>query len=68
MTCSSGKYRCGRVFGCLDFGCSVSDFGARQRERIVTANAAIVYSIVHSPLRINPIFIVLFKPILDPAA
>jgi hypothetical protein len=39
-----------------------------QREWMVTANAAIVPSIDHSPLRINLIFIVLFKPILDPAA
>jgi hypothetical protein len=37
-------------------------------ERKVTAIAAIVRSIEHSPWQINPIFIVLFKPILDPAA
>jgi len=39
-----------------------------QHEWMVTAMAAIVHSIDHSPLRINLIFIVLFKPILDPAA
>jgi hypothetical protein len=40
----------------------------QQHEWMVTANAAIVHSIDHSPWRINLIFIVLFKPILDPAA
>jgi hypothetical protein len=37
-------------------------------ESSVTLNARIVPPIDHSPLQINRIFIVLFKPILDPAA
>jgi hypothetical protein len=40
----------------------------RQRECKIEKKAAIVRSIDHSPLQINPIFIVLFKPILDPEA
>jgi hypothetical protein len=40
----------------------------RQREHNIEKIAAIVFSIDHSPLQINPIFIVLFKPFLDPEA
>jgi hypothetical protein len=37
------------------------------REWGVTVIGRFVRSIKHSPLQINPIFIVLLKPILDPA-
>jgi hypothetical protein len=41
---------------------------AAQREWKVTAKAASIASMEHSPLRINFIFSVLIKAILDPAA
>jgi hypothetical protein len=50
---------------CID-GIWIAHFALYQHEQTVTANAAIVQSIAHSPLQINPIFIVLFKRILDP--